>query len=54
MLIEYDDIEITINNSHVSAVSLIQVLGVNINEHLKFKEHVYSMALKAGRQISAM
>ena len=43
----------TINNSNVSAVPLIKVLGVNIDEHLKFKEHVSSMALQAGRQINA-
>ena len=50
----YDNIEMTINNSNVSAVPLIKVLGLNIDEHLKFKEHVCSMALKAGRQINAL
>ena len=50
----YDNIEMTINNSNVSAVPLIKVSGVNIDEHLKFKEHVSSMALKAGRQINAL
>ena len=50
----YDNIEIAINNSDVSAVQLIKVLCVNIDEHLKFKEHVSSMALKAGRQINAL
>ena len=35
-------------------MSLIKVLGVNIDEHLKFKEHVSSMALETGRQINAL
>ena len=50
----YDNIKMTINNSNVSAVPLIKVLGVNIDEHLKFKEHVSSMALNAVRQICAL
>ena len=50
----YDNVEMTIKNSNVSAVPLIKFLGVNIDEHLKFKKHVSSMALKAGRQINAL
>ena len=50
----YHNTEITINNSNVSAVPLIKILGVNMDEHMKFKEHVSSMALKAGRQINAL
>ena len=40
----YDNIEITIDKSNVKAMPLVKVLGVNIDEHLKFKEHVSSMA----------
>ena len=50
----YDNKEIAINNSNVSAVPLIKVLGVNIDEHMKSKEHVSSMSLKAGGQINAL
>ena len=44
--IHYDNIEITIDNSNVSAVPLIKVLCVNIDEHLKFKEHASSISWK--------
>ena len=37
----YDNVEITTDNSNVSAVPLTKVLGVNVDEHLNFKEHVF-------------
>ena len=50
----YNNKEIAINNSNVSAVPLIKVLRVHIDEHMKSNEHVSSMSLKAGGQINAL
>ena len=46
--------KITIHGTHIDSQDTVKLLGVKLDQHLIFDEHIKDICLKAGRKLSVL
>ena len=46
--------KLVIDNKEIKTASSIKLLGINIDDHLKFNKHISILCSKAGMQLDAL